>query len=79
MHSEEDTNDGDSLESVDDDFYSSEDGDADFNFLENESDDSEDIISHRQQVKRYEKSCLSFVAFSSFVFVDIGSGSGGDF
>ncbi|MQM09955.1 hypothetical protein Taro_042837 [Colocasia esculenta] len=55
MDSEDDMHDANDLESLDDDFYSgetgmaSDDGDADYDFVDNESDDSEDIISHRQQ------------------------------
>ncbi|XP_038986793.1 probable E3 ubiquitin-protein ligase ARI8 [Phoenix dactylifera] len=55
MDSEDDMHDANDLESLDDDFYSgetamgSDDGDADYDFVDNESDDSEDITSHRQQ------------------------------
>ncbi|XP_010912800.1 probable E3 ubiquitin-protein ligase ARI8 isoform X2 [Elaeis guineensis] len=55
MDSEDDMHDANDLESLDDDFYSgetamgSDDGDAGYDFVDNESDDSEDITSHRQQ------------------------------
>ncbi|EHA8590175.1 RBR-type E3 ubiquitin transferase [Cocos nucifera] len=55
MDSEDDMHDANDLESLDDDFYSgetaigSDDGDADYDFVDNESDGSEDITSHRQQ------------------------------
>ncbi|KAJ0977173.1 hypothetical protein J5N97_012647 [Dioscorea zingiberensis] len=55
MDSEEDMHDANDLESLDDDFYSgetgmgSDDGDGDYDFVDNESDGSEDIISNRQQ------------------------------
>lgn len=58
MDSEDDMHDANDLESLEDDFYSgetamgSDDGDAGYDFVDNESDDSEDITSHRQQVKR---------------------------
>uniref|UniRef100_A0A453P1B9 Uncharacterized protein n=1 Tax=Aegilops tauschii subsp. strangulata TaxID=200361 RepID=A0A453P1B9_AEGTS len=53
MDSEDDTRD-----SADEDFYSggeaglalSDDGDADYDFADRDSDDSDDLISHRQQV-----------------------------
>jgi hypothetical protein len=53
MDSEDDTRD-----SADEDFYSggeaglalSDDGDADYDFADHDSDDSDDLISHRQQV-----------------------------
>ncbi|XP_074563926.1 putative E3 ubiquitin-protein ligase ARI7 [Curcuma longa] len=54
MESEDDMHDANDLESFDDDFYSgdtgmgSDDGD-DFDFVDNESDGSEDIAYHRQQ------------------------------
>ncbi|KAG6475049.1 probable E3 ubiquitin-protein ligase ARI8 [Zingiber officinale] len=54
MDSEDDMHDANDLESVDDDFYSgdtamgNDEGD-DFDFVDNESDDSEDITYHRQQ------------------------------
>ncbi|KAM0940134.1 putative transcription factor interactor and regulator CCHC(Zn) family [Dioscorea sansibarensis] len=55
MDSEDDLHDANDLESMDDDFYSgdtgmgSDDGDGGYDFGDNESDGSEDIISHRQQ------------------------------
>ncbi|RWW17459.1 hypothetical protein GW17_00018612 [Ensete ventricosum] len=55
MDSDEDMHDAVDLEWVDDDFYSgetgmdSEDGGADYNFVDHVLDDSEDITSHRQQ------------------------------
>lgn len=55
MDSEDDMHDANDLESLDDDFYSgetgmgSDDGDGDYDFVDNDSDDSEDITSHRQQ------------------------------
>ncbi|XP_020082413.1 probable E3 ubiquitin-protein ligase ARI7 isoform X2 [Ananas comosus] len=55
MDSEDDMHDANDLESPDDDFYSgdtamgSDDGDGDYDFVDNELDDSEDIASHRQQ------------------------------
>lgn len=58
MDSEDDMHDANDLESVEDDFYSgdtgmgSDDGDAHYDFGDNESDDSDDITS-RQQVKEY--------------------------
>ncbi|WOL01279.1 putative E3 ubiquitin-protein ligase ARI8 isoform X1 [Canna indica] len=54
MDSEDDMHDANDLESVDDDFYSgdtgmgSDDGDADYDFVDNDSDDSEEIISRQQ-------------------------------
>lgn len=56
MDSEDDMHDANDLESLDDDFYSgetgigSDDGYGDYDFVDNDSDDSEDITSHRQQV-----------------------------
>lgn len=56
MDSEDDMLDANDLESLDDEFYSgetgmgSDDGDADYGFVDNDSDDSDDIVSHRQQV-----------------------------
>ncbi|PKA55932.1 putative E3 ubiquitin-protein ligase ARI7 [Apostasia shenzhenica] len=61
MDSEDDMHDANDLESLEDDFYSggtpmgSEDGDADYDFVDNESEDSEDITSHRQQVRECKK------------------------
>ncbi|KAJ6817810.1 putative E3 ubiquitin-protein ligase ARI7 [Iris pallida] len=61
MDSEDDMHDANDLESPDDDFYSgetgmgSDDGDGDYDFVDNDSDDSEDITSHRQQVIRSGK------------------------
>ncbi|RZR83753.1 hypothetical protein BHM03_00010449 [Ensete ventricosum] len=58
MDSEDDMHDANDLDSVEDDFYSgdtgmgSDDGDAHYDFGDNESDDSDDITS-RQQVKEY--------------------------
>ncbi|KAG0504028.1 hypothetical protein HPP92_004100 [Vanilla planifolia] len=55
MDSEDDMHDAHDVESLDDDFYSgdtpmgSEDGDAEYDFVDNESEDSEDVTSHRQQ------------------------------
>ncbi|ONK57944.1 uncharacterized protein A4U43_C09F5880 [Asparagus officinalis] len=55
MDSEDDMHDANDLDSIDDDFYSgetgigSDDGDGDYDFVDNDSDDSEDITSHRQQ------------------------------
>ncbi|THU70816.1 hypothetical protein C4D60_Mb08t28980 [Musa balbisiana] len=55
MDSEDDMHDANDLESVDDDFYSgdtgmgSDDGDAHYDFGDNESDDSDDITSRQQQ------------------------------
>ncbi|XP_078447141.1 putative E3 ubiquitin-protein ligase ARI7 [Wolffia australiana] len=55
MDSEDDMLDANDLESIDDEFYSgetgmgSDDGDVDYGFVDNDSDDSDDIISHRQQ------------------------------
>ncbi|KAJ0973000.1 hypothetical protein J5N97_020959 [Dioscorea zingiberensis] len=55
MSSEDDMHDANDLESIDDDFYSgdtgmgSDDEDGDYDFVDNESDASDDIISHRQQ------------------------------
>ncbi|CAA6668295.1 unnamed protein product [Spirodela intermedia] len=55
MDSEDDMLDANDLESLDDEFYSgetgmgSDDGDADYGFVDNDSDDSDDIVSHRQQ------------------------------
>lgn len=55
MSSEDDMHDANDLESIDDDFYSgdtgigSDDGDGDYDFVDSESDASDDIIS-RQQV-----------------------------
>lgn len=57
MDSEDDMHDANDLESMDDDFYSgdtgmgSDNGDGAYDFGDNESDGSEDIISHRQQVR----------------------------
>lgn len=55
MDSEDDMHDANDVESVDEDFYSgetgieSDDGDGDYDFVDNDSDGSEDIASHRQQ------------------------------
>ncbi|KAH7681311.1 E3 ubiquitin ligase RBR family protein [Dioscorea alata] len=55
MDSEDDMHDANDLESMDEDFYSgdtgmgSDNGDGAYDFGDNESDGSEDIISHRQQ------------------------------
>ncbi|KAI3757071.1 hypothetical protein L6452_04604 [Arctium lappa] len=56
MDSEDDMHDANDAESVDDDFYSgetamdSDDGDAaDYEFIDNDSDDSNDLVSHRSQ------------------------------
>ncbi|XP_020592292.1 probable E3 ubiquitin-protein ligase ARI7 [Phalaenopsis equestris] len=55
MDSEDDMHDAYDVESLDEDFYSggtpmgSEDGDADYDFVDHDSEDSEDITSHRQQ------------------------------
>ncbi|KAH7670926.1 E3 ubiquitin ligase RBR family protein [Dioscorea alata] len=54
MSSEDDMHDANDLESIDDDFYSgdtgigSDDGDGDYDFVDNESDASDDIISRQQ-------------------------------
>ncbi|KAJ6842689.1 putative E3 ubiquitin-protein ligase ARI8 isoform X1 [Iris pallida] len=55
MDSEDGMHDANDLESLDDDFYSgetgmgSDDADGDYEFVDNDSDDSEDITSHRYQ------------------------------
>lgn len=56
MDSEDDMHDANDAESLDDDFYSgetamdSDDGDAaDYEFIDNDSDDSNDLVSHRSQ------------------------------
>ncbi|KAJ6792963.1 putative E3 ubiquitin-protein ligase ARI8 isoform X1 [Iris pallida] len=57
MDSEDDMHDANDLESLDDGFYSGETGmgsddgdcDGDYDFVDNDSDDSEDITSHRHQ------------------------------
>lgn len=56
MDSEDDMHDANDAESLDDDFYSgetlmdSDDGDAaDYEFIDNDSDDSDDLLSHRTQ------------------------------
>ncbi|KAK6915781.1 Ariadne domain [Dillenia turbinata] len=56
MDSEEDMHDANDVESLDDDFYSggdtavdSDDADADFEFIDNDSDDSQDTALHRYQ------------------------------
>lgn len=56
MDSEDDMHDANDLESLDDDFYSgetgmgSDDGDGDYEFGNNASDDSDDGNLNRQQV-----------------------------
>ena len=56
------------VESIEDEFFSgdtgmgSDDGDADYGFVDNDSDDSDDIISHRQQVNVFR--------FFNFALVD---------
>lgn len=55
MESEEDMHDANDAESLDYDFYSgetamdSDDADADYEFIDNDSDDSDDLVSHRSQ------------------------------
>lgn len=58
MDSEDDMHDANDAESLDDDFYSgetamdSDDGDAaDYEFIDNDSDDSDDLLSRRSQVR----------------------------
>ncbi|KAG6477048.1 hypothetical protein ZIOFF_066298 [Zingiber officinale] len=68
MESEDDMHDANDLESFDDDFYSgdtgmgSDDGD-DFDFVDNESDGSEDIAYHRQQVTESTEMTFCFLPF----------------
>ncbi|MQL94197.1 hypothetical protein Taro_026855 [Colocasia esculenta] len=55
MDSEDGVHDTNDLESVDDDFYSggtgsgTEEGEGDYDFVENDSDESDDAVSHRHQ------------------------------
>lgn len=74
MDSDDDMHDANDVQSVDDDFYGGETGigsddeDFDYDFVDNESDDYDDVTS-RQQVKGWKKfSSLSLpFSFASFL------------
>lgn len=72
MGSEEDMHDANDVQSVEDDFYTGETGmgseDDDYNFGDNYSDDSEDVTSHRQQVRGCKKDPYFLSFLVSFPF-----------